>query len=62
MTKQTPDRKVTLLEELVELTRIVFILQAAEAGATLEDIRALLHVSKERVAAVSKIRKKQKAN
>ena len=50
-----------LLEELTEAVQNLFILQALEAGATAESVRALLRVDKLRVNAVSKIRKKRKA-
>ena len=50
-----------LLEELTEAVQNLFILQALEAGATAEDVRALLRVDRLRVNAVSKIRKKRKA-
>lgn len=62
MMKDGPGRQIELLEQLVEVSRNLFLLQAVEAGATLEDVRSLLRVSKERVAAVSKIRRKPKAN
>ena len=50
-----------LLEELTEAVQNLFILQALEAGATAENVRALLRVDNLRVNAVSKIRTKRKA-
>jgi hypothetical protein len=58
VTKEKPSRQEQLIEQLLETTQNLFILQALEAGAKLEDIRALLRIDKHKVARVSKIRKK----
>lgn len=62
MTKEKPDRQTELLEQLLETTQNLFILQALEAGVKSVDVRALLRIDKHRVSSVSKIRKKPKTS
>ena len=60
MAKQrTPEEKThDLLEQLIETTQNLFILQALNAGANSEAVRKFLHVDKWRVTNVSKLRKR----
>jgi hypothetical protein len=51
-----------LLERLIEAVEDLFILQALDAGASVESIRKLLKVNQWRVINVSKLRKRRKSD
>jgi hypothetical protein len=58
--KVPKDRTIELLEEVLEATQDLFILQALSAGVSGEGIRKLLHVDQWRVTNVSKLLKTRK--
>jgi hypothetical protein len=54
------DKAAELLEQLLEATQNLFILEALRAGAKGEAVRDLLHVNQWRVTNVSKLLNKRK--